>query len=49
MPYQHVVTNFVGATRKDTMAGRDYLVAPMVMMVEGVLNGSNGPLYYRIN
>jgi hypothetical protein len=28
------------------MDGKDYLVAPMVMIVEGVLPGSSGPLYY---
>ncbi len=26
--------------RNDKMAGRDYVVVPMVMIVEGVLNGS---------
>jgi len=26
--------------------GRDYIVAPVVMLVPGVHNGSNGPLYY---
>ena len=38
--------NFTGLTRKDTMEGREYLVAPMVMIVEGVLNGTQGPLMY---
>ena len=33
-------------TRNEKLEGRDYLVVPMVMLVEGVLNGSNGPLYY---
>ena len=28
------------------MDGKDFLVAPMVMIVEGVLEGSEGPLYY---
>ncbi len=32
--------------RKDSMEGRDYTVVPMVMMKEGVLNGSLGPLFY---
>ncbi len=35
--------------RKDSMEGRDYTVVPMVMMKEGVLNGSMGPLYYPAN
>ena len=41
-----ITANFTGVTRHDTMEGEDYLVAPMVMIVEGVLNGSGGPLYY---
>lgn len=32
--------------RNDEMAGRSYVVVPMVMMVEGVHAGSNGPLFY---
>jgi len=32
--------------RNDTMEGKDYVVVPMVMITEGVLNGSKGPLYY---
>jgi len=39
-------TNLSGNTRHDRMEGREYLVAPMVMIVEGVLNGSDGPLLY---
>lgn len=35
-----------GKSRHETLHGRDYLVVPMVMMTEGVHNGSNGPLYY---
>jgi len=43
---QRIVRNFTAAVRNDTMEGRDYLVVPMIMIVEGVLNGSSGPLYY---
>jgi hypothetical protein len=43
---ERITANFTGLVRNDTMEGKDYLVAPMVMMVEGVLNGTNGPLYY---
>ena len=43
---QSITANFSGVTRHDTMAGKDYLVAPAVMIVEGVLNGSHGPLLY---
>jgi len=32
--------------RNDSMEGREYIVVPVVMMVEGVLNGSCGPLLY---
>lgn len=38
--------NLTAASRNDNMAGKDYLVVPMVMMTEGVHNGSNGALYY---
>ncbi|RLF28616.1 MAG: hypothetical protein DRN14_03850 [Thermoplasmata archaeon] len=43
---EFITTNLTGMVRNDTMEGREYLVVPMIMMVEGVLNGSNGPLYY---
>ncbi len=32
--------------RNGEMTGRKFKVVPMVMIVEGVLNGSNGPLFY---
>lgn len=32
--------------RRERLNGRDYLVAPMTMLVSGVLDGSAGPLYY---
>ena len=32
--------------RYDRMEGRDYIVVPMVMITEGIHNGSNGPLFY---
>lgn len=44
--YISLVSNLVGAVRNETLEGRKYLAAPMVMMVEGVLNGSDGPLFY---
>ena len=46
MLLQRITTNFTGVVRNDTMEGRNYLVAPMIMIVEGVHDGSNGPLYY---
>lgn len=45
--FQVFTSNFTAdLTRKDTMEGKEYLVVPMVMMVEGVHQGSSGPLYY---
>lgn len=32
--------------RKETLNGRTYTVVPVVMLKEGVLNGSRGPLFY---
>ncbi len=46
MQFQSLTTNFVGMVRNEILEGRDYLVVPMIMIVEGVLNGTNGPLYY---
>ena len=45
---QTIITNLVKTAqiRNEKLEGRDYLVVPMVMLVEGVLNGSNGPLFY---
>ena len=34
------------AVRNETLEGIEYLVVPAVMIVEGVLEGSNGKLYY---
>ncbi len=45
--FQNVVANFTGGVRHDEMEGRAYLVAPMIMMVAGVVdNGINGALLY---
>jgi len=35
------------AIRHETLHGKRYIVAPMVMLTEGVHNGSGGPLLYR--
>jgi hypothetical protein len=43
----HITANFSNAkVRKASMGGRDYLVAPLTLIVPGVLNGSKGALYY---
>lgn len=38
--------NQTALARNGEMEGEQYLIIPMVMMVEGVHNGSNGPLMY---
>ena len=43
---QKVTANFTGITRNETLHNKNYLVAPAIMIVEGVLNGSLGPLLY---
>lgn len=44
---QHVIMNIAKANvRYDEMEGREYLVVPCISIVEGVHDGSNGPLYY---
>lgn len=35
-----------GKARRATLYGRSYLVAPLTMIVPGVLHGTNGPLLY---
>ncbi len=44
--FQSFTTNLVGMVRNETLEGREYLAVPMVMMVEGVIHGSEGPLFY---
>jgi hypothetical protein len=44
--YISLVSNLVGLVRNEILEGRPYLAVPMVMMKEGVLNGSDGPLLY---
>lgn len=41
-----LVVNFSGTVRQADFLGREYLVAPVTLIVPGVLNGSQGPLYY---
>lgn len=43
---EQVVANVSGKVRYDTMGGDNYMVVPMTMIVEGVHNGTKGPLYY---
>lgn len=46
MHYQVITTNVKPLVRNDTMQDREWVVVPMVMIVEGVLNGNYGPIYY---
>lgn len=41
-----ITANVTGKTRRQFRGGREYLVAPLTLIVPGVLNGSQGPLYY---
>lgn len=41
----HLETNMY-EVRRETHQGRSHIVVPVVMMVEGVHNGSNGPLFH---
>lgn len=41
-----IISANIGAVRRERLNGRDYLVAPVTMIVPGVLNGSKGALYY---
>lgn len=43
---ERVIVNLSGKTRRAKLQGRDYIVAPLTLIVPGVLNGSQGPLYY---
>lgn len=43
---ERVLVNVDGRIRREVRNGREYLVAPMTLIVPGVLNGSKGPLYY---
>lgn len=44
---QSMVVNLLPKScRIDTMEGREFIVVPMVILTEGVHNGSDGPLYY---
>lgn len=44
-----LTVNLSGKVRKESMDGRDYLVAPLTMIVPGVLNGSKGALFYPLS
>ena len=43
---EELLVNAVGRASRVSRGGREYLVAPMTLIVPGVLSGSMGPLYY---
>jgi hypothetical protein len=43
---RQLTVNLSGKTRRAQLNGREYIVAPMTMLVPGVLAGSKGPLRY---
>lgn len=44
-----LAVNITGKTRRETLNGRKYIVAPLSLIVPGVLNGSEGPLLYPLD
>lgn len=44
-----MISQIVHNVRAESRDGRRYLVAPIVMIVPGVLSGSQGPLLYSLN
>lgn len=46
---EYLAINFAGKVRREKLHNREYLVAPLTMIVPGVLNGSQGALFYPPN
>lgn len=46
---EHITANIVGSTQRRHFGGREYLVAPVTMLREGVLDANKGPLLYPKN
>lgn len=42
----NITANLSGKVRREKLHGRNYFVAPLSMIVPGVLNGSDGPILY---
>lgn len=45
---EQLIANVTSQGRRTIHEGREYFVAPLSMIVPGVLNGSKGPLYYPL-
>jgi len=46
---ERIAFNFSGNTQRKKLNGKEYIVAPMSLIVPGVLNGSKGSLYYPLD
>lgn len=46
MALEQIVSNLASNTRRETLNGREYLVAPITLLVPGIHNGSQGSVYY---
>lgn len=46
MEIQNLVANLSKKVQKKTLAGKEYLVAPVSMLVEGVFVGNQGSIFY---
>ena len=46
MPFEKLIVNLSSKVRKEEADGKEFLVAPLRMIVPGVLNGSLGPILY---
>lgn len=44
--FETLVANLYGRVRRERVGNREYIVAPLTMLVPAVLNGSQGPLFY---
>ena len=44
--FEFITVNVKPVVRNDVMEGRDWIVAPMIEITEGVHNGSDGPIFY---
>lgn len=46
MSLERLTANLAVNTRRETLNGREYLVAPITLLVPGIHNGSQGSVYY---
>jgi hypothetical protein len=44
--YQSLIANLSSGVRREKLDGREFFVAPLSLIVPGILNGSRGPLLY---